>query len=189
MFEGRSGFSPALTFAMSTRPSPDGERTELVGQDLREMESPEVACAVDALLDFMESYPETWGRKPKGSIVPLPKRHYDSVWLKEYLSSFLSVPYFVESPEIRAWLLKAGIFVPSKGDSQRAVSFSHDALASYSKAKLTEDLDNLRKSTQDEVLERIRTERPELLAGMEQMMQREDAQLQKTAYVFAPFAP
>lgn len=149
------------------------------------MESPEVACAVDALLDFMEYYPETWGRKPVGSIVPLVKRHYDSDWLQEYLSSFLSVPYFVEAPEIRAWLLKAGILLAGKGNVRLGSNFMPDVLHSYSDAQLSRDLDSLRKFTQDEILERVKTERPEMVAGLEEMFRKEDVQFRKTAYVWS----
>lgn len=166
---------------MSQRPSES--QGELTDQDIRELESPEVACSVDALLDFMEYYPETWGRKPVGSIVPLIKRHYDSAWLREYLSSFLSVPYFVEAPEIRAWLLKSGILVPGKGNIRLGTTFSPEVLQEYTDSKLSADLQSLRKSTQDEIIERVKTERPEMLPGLEEMFKKEDAQFMKTAYV------
>lgn len=156
---------------------------EVTDQDLRELESPEVACAVDALLDFMEYYPETWGRKPPGSIVPLVKRHYDEAWLRQYLSSFLSVPYFVEAPEIRAWLLKSGILIPGKGNVRLGVSFSSEALQAYTPSQLAADLHSLRKTTQDEIIERVKQERPEMVASLEDMFQKEDKQFAKTSYV------
>lgn len=167
---------------MSTRSTEP--RTELDEQDMREMESPEVACAVDALLDFMEYYPETWGRKPVGSIVPLIKRHYDSAWLQEYLSSFLTIPFFVEAPEIRAWLMKSGILLAGKGNVRLGTNFMSDVLRTYTDAQLSDDLQSLRKSTQDEILERVRAERPEMVAGLEEMFKKEDAQFVKTAYVW-----
>jgi hypothetical protein len=153
-------------------------------QDLREMENPEVACAVDALMDFMECFPETWGQKVKGSTSKLPiQRHCDSDWLAEYLKSFLSVPYFVEAPEIRAWLLKVGILVAARGNTQAATRFDADALNSYNVDNLNKDLDALRKGTQDEVLARVKEERPEVLSQVEELMRREEHQFQKTQYV------
>jgi hypothetical protein len=159
------------------------ETFELSEQDIRELENPEVACAVDALLDFMESCPESWGRKPKGSIVPLVPRHYDSDWLAEFLSCFLSVPYFVEAPEIRAWLLKVGIFSPHKQGVRKPESFSVEALQAYDESNLRDDLQSLRKVTQDEVLERVKTERPDLVERMEESMKKEEAQFLKTAHL------
>lgn len=150
---------------------------------MRELENPEVACAVDALQDFMECFPETWGKKAKGSIVPLPKRHYDSVWLSEYLSSFLSVPFFIEAPELRAWLLKAGILQAGKGSSGNAASFSADALISYDDSNLRADLQSLRQVTQDEVIQRVKEQRPDVVDKIVELMQREESQFMKNMYV------
>lgn len=162
---------------------------ELSEQEKRELENPAIACAVDALLDFMEACPETWGRKPKGSIVPVVPRHYDSDWLAEYLKPFLAVPFFVEGPEIRAWLLKAGIFEANKGNSRSGTSFSLDALAKYDEGRLGADLESLRKSTQDEVLARVKQERPDMVEKIETMMQGEELQFSKTAYVASNVHP
>jgi hypothetical protein len=159
------------------------DQGEFTDQDFRELDNPEVACAVDALLDFMEAAPELWGRKPKNSIVPLVKRHYDSTWLAEFLSPFLTVPYFVEAPEIRAWLLKVGILVGGKGFSSGSTNFSVDALVSYDESLLADDLQSLRKVTQDEVLERVKDERPDVLEKIQEFMKREEVQFMKTAYV------
>ena len=172
---------------MSSRPNLMAGPADLSDQDIRELENPEVACAVDALMDFMETFPETWGRKPNGSIVPLPKRSYDSVWLSEYLCSFLSVPYFIEAPEIRAWLLKVGILQAGKGFGGAAASFSSEALMSYDAANLRADLQALRQITQDEVLQRVKEERPDVLDKIQELMQREEAQFMKNMY--APLLP
>lgn len=168
---------------MSSQPRLATEPGDLSDQDIRELENPEVACAVDALLDFMECFPESWGMKPKGSIVPLPKRQYDSVWLSEYLCSFLFVPYFIEAPEIRAWLLKVGILQANKGSAGPASSFSAHALLSYDEANLRADLQSLRQATQSEVLQRVKEERPDMLDKIEELMQREEAQFLKNMYV------
>lgn len=166
---------------MAARPAVDGEpKTELTEQDIRELECPEVACAVDALMDFMECFPETWGRKPRGSIVPLVPRHYGSEWLHEYLRSFLCVPYFVEAPEIRAWLLHVGILSAQKG---HPTTFSSSALLAYDESRLSEDLQTLRQRVQDEIIQRAKDERPDAVEHLQELMRREDTQAMKMMYV------
>lgn len=158
---------------------------DLSEQELRELENPEVACAVDALMDFMETFPETWGgpipktNRPAKVKVAYPK-HFDSDWLSEYLKPFLSVPFFVEAPELKAWLLESGILVKNKG-SKAQLNF--DRLASYDIATLPQDLEKLRKQTQDSVVSRVKEERPDILEQLLSVIKQEEAQFQKTAYV------